>query len=119
MTGVKNRTENSLFCIRGAISNIYNIINNKQTPSSRSLKSLWEEDLSIMLENETWDAVLKRIHSSSVSTRHRLIQFKVVHRIHWSRVQLSRIFPDLDPTCPRCVWSQHACFILLGPVLSY
>ncbi len=88
--------------IGGALSNIYNIINNKQTPSSRSLKSLWEEDLSITLENETWNAVLKRIHSSSVSSRHKLIQFKVVHRIHWSRVQLSRIFPDSDPTCPRC-----------------
>ncbi len=89
-------------CIGGAISNIYNIINNKQTPSSRSLKSLWEEDLSIKLENETWNAVFKRIHSSSVSSRHKLIQFKVVHRIHWSRVQLSRMLPDLDATCPRC-----------------
>ncbi len=49
-----------------------------------------------------WDAVLKRIHSSSVSSRHRLIQCKVLHHIHWSRTQLSRIFPDLDPTCPRC-----------------
>ncbi len=89
-------------CIGGAISNIYNIINNKQTPSSRSLKSLWEEDLSIKLENESWNAVFKRIHSSSVSSRHKLIQFKVVHRIHWSRVQLSRMLPDLDATCPRC-----------------
>jgi len=61
-------------CVRGAISKICSIINDKQTPSSRSLKSLWEEDLSILLEDETWDTILKRIHSSSVSFRHRLIQ---------------------------------------------
>lgn len=90
-------------CIRGAISRIYSTINDNQTPSSRTLKSLWEQDLSILLEDETWHTILKRINFSSVSSRHRLIQFKVVHRIHWSRVQLGKIFPDLDPTCPRCV----------------
>ncbi len=87
---------------------MYNIIN-KQTPSSRSFKSLWEEDLSITLENETCNAVLRRMHSSSVSARHKRIQFKVVHRIHRSRVRLGdRTLPvhGAEPESPlQCFWA--------------
>ncbi len=66
------------------------------------LKALWEEELNLMLEENTWDLILARIHSSSINARHTLIQFKVVHRVHWSRTKLNKIFPDFDPTCLRC-----------------
>ena len=49
-----------------------------------------------------WNCALSRIHSASFSARHSLIQFKVVHRLHWSRAKLGKIFPDIDPICSRC-----------------
>lgn len=42
------------------------------------------------------------IFSSSICLRHAVIQFKIVHRLHWSKTRLSKIKPDLDPTCDRC-----------------
>lgn len=47
-------------------------------------------------------ATLKNVHSSSVCLRHTVTQFKVVHRLHWSKARLARIRPDLDPMCDRC-----------------
>ncbi len=81
---------------------MYTIINTKQSPSMRPLKALWEEELNLMLEENTWDLILARIQSSSINARHTLIQFKVVHRVHWSRTKLNKIFPDFDPTCLCC-----------------
>ena len=45
---------------------------------------------------------LTRIHSSSICSRHDLIQFKVLHRLHFSKAKLVRIFPNVDPLCDRC-----------------
>lgn len=38
-------------------------------------------------------------HSAcSLNARHRLVQFKVLH-IHYSKVKLHNIFPDISPLC--------------------
>jgi hypothetical protein len=66
------------------------------------LKTRWEKDLGEELWDDTWESVLHRVHSSSFSARHSLIQFKVVHHIHWSGDKLWRIFSDFDSTCVRC-----------------
>ena len=34
--------------------------------------------------------------------RHGLIQLKVVLRAHLTKARLAKIFPDTDPSCPRC-----------------
>lgn len=31
-----------------------------------------------------------------------LIQFRIVHRLHMSKVKLSKIYPEVDPICDRC-----------------
>lgn len=49
-----------------------------------------------------WDAALNMINSTSSCARLGLIQFKVLHRIHYSKARLSRIYPDLSDTCDRC-----------------
>ena len=47
-----------------------------------------------------WQYSLERIHTSSL---HRgLIQFKVLHHLHYSRDKLPKLFPTADPGCPRC-----------------
>lgn len=66
------------------------------------VKRLWEEDLAIGISEDVWEFILKNIHSSSICQRHRVIQFKVVHRLHWSKVKLAKIKSDIDPHCDRC-----------------
>lgn len=46
--------------------------------------------------------MLDRIHSSSTCLRHKVIQFKIVHRLHWSKTRLSKVIPTIDLVCDRC-----------------
>lgn len=39
------------------------------------------------LSENTWDSVLWQVYSSSMCARHSLIQFKVVHQAHMSKVK--------------------------------
>ncbi|KAF3840339.1 hypothetical protein F7725_019056, partial [Dissostichus mawsoni] len=51
---------------------------------------------------------MRAVNSSSSCARLSLIQFKVLHRLHYSKAKLSRIYPDrLDDRCDRC--SQAPC----------
>ena len=62
----------------------------------------WDQDLNVELEEEIWERSLRRIHTTSLCLRHCVIQFKVLHRLHFSRDKLSKIYPDVDSTCIRC-----------------
>ena len=84
------------------ISIIYELLNTHTSTSLELLKSKWEADLGEIIHEETWHKIIKGIFSSSICARHAVIQFKVVHRLHWSKVRLSKIRADLDPTCDRC-----------------
>lgn len=44
------------------------------------------------LSEEAWRDSLTHIHTSSLCLRHGLIQFKVLHRLHYSRDKLAKIF---------------------------
>ncbi|KAI2651145.1 Holliday junction resolvase RecU [Labeo rohita] len=66
----------------------------KGSPSMRPLKALWKEELNLTFEENIWDLILYCIHSSSINARHTLVQFKVVHRVHWSRTKLNKIFKN-------------------------
>lgn len=88
--------------VRGMISYIYNKMYALRPVSLNLTKSQWEEDLGENISDEVWDSALHRVHSSSICARHGVIQCKIVHRIHWTRVKLSQFFPDVDPTCERC-----------------
>ena len=42
------------------------------------------------------------VNITSSCVRLNLIQFKVRHRTHYSKVRLAKIYPELDETCDRC-----------------
>ena len=75
---------------------------NLASSSLDNIKRAWEEDLDRPLSEDTWNCVLKQVHSSSICARHSLIQFKVVHRAHISKVKLAQMFPGTNPMCNRC-----------------
>ncbi|KAA0701525.1 LINE-1 reverse transcriptase -like protein [Triplophysa tibetana] len=88
--------------IKGAISRLYNLIYSLQLTPQHKIKFQWEEDLGEEISEELWDAILRRVHSSSICARHGLTQCKIIHRAHLTRVRLSKIYKDVDPMCIRC-----------------
>lgn len=87
---------------KGIISFMYNIILNSAMPSIEKTRCTWEQDLGVPIPASTWEGCLDWIHTSSLCLRHNLIQFKILHRLHFSRERLAHIYPNTDPHCLRC-----------------
>lgn len=67
-----------------------------------NIKRAWEEDLDRPLSEDTWNCILKQVHTSSMCAQHSLIQFKVVHRAHISKVKLAQMIPGTSLICNGC-----------------
>jgi len=65
-------------------------------------KEAWEENLGVELSDDTWDRCLATIHACSINSRHQLIQFKVIYRLHYTKDKLHKIYPSVSPMCDRC-----------------
>ena len=87
---------------KGRLAKVYEYIISINMPSLTIIKQHWEEELGFNISDDIWDAALDRVHSSSICARHSLIQFKVLHRLHYCKTALTRIYPDIDPLCDRC-----------------
>ena len=84
------------------IGKIYGLLNLFNLSTLDYLKHKWEEDLNEQIPDAVWQKIIRRIHTSSICQRHTVVQFKIVHRLHWSKVRLSKIRPELNPICDRC-----------------
>lgn len=91
---------------RHLISKIVHLFDNCITAQTEKIRRAWEEELGIELSESFWDRCLSKIHSCSVNSRHQLIQFKIVHRLHYSKNRLHRIYPSTSPICDRCKMSE-------------
>lgn len=87
---------------RGTISRLYNLINSLTSPPTLSSKVHWEDDLNHKFTDAEWDEVLRKTYTSSICARLNLIQLKLVHRVYWTKVRLSKIKPEVNPICDRC-----------------
>ena len=101
--------ENSLFKLllgppeaKGLISKLVCFFSHKHEQPDIKFKQMWEDDLNISIQDEIWKQALNNIHHCSVNARLQLIQFKVIHRLHYSKVKLHKIFPQTSPLCERC-----------------
>lgn len=70
--------------------------------SLEHLRTAWQDDLGIDIADWQWEEAQERVHSSSLCIRHGLIQFKILHRLHLSKLKLSKRFSSVDPICDRC-----------------
>lgn len=95
------------------LSNLYQILVNLQVTPGDKFKQLWESDLQIQVSQDIWDLVLSKINTSSLCARHSLIQFKIVHRIHYSKTQLAKFYPNISPLCDRCKIAEGTLFHML------
>lgn len=87
---------------RRRVAKIYQMLQDIDPLSWESTRLAWEKDLDITLPEAIWQKSLKRIHTTSLCIRHGLIQFKVVHRLHYSNEKLAKLYPNINPECPRC-----------------
>ncbi len=83
-------------------SRAYNVFLEQSPTSSEAFKQFWEEDLSTDISVETWKSCIDNIHNSSKNARLGLIQFKVVHRLHFCQSRLSKVSPEISSLCPKC-----------------
>lgn len=65
-------------------------------------KNAWEKEMGNVLPNDIWRTALTRINTCSINSLHRLIQFKVIHRYHYSKVKLSKFYESVSPICDKC-----------------
>lgn len=56
----------------------------------------------MVFSDDLWEDILDKVHSSSVCARHGLMQCKILHRTHLTKVRLSRIYQNVDSICDRC-----------------
>lgn len=87
---------------RGIISQIYNHLMTLNAHTLSKTKSSWETELGSELTDEFWEVAVNRIYSSTSCARLGLIQFKVLHRVHFSKARLAEIYPNVDNRCDRC-----------------
>lgn len=72
-----------------------------KSASSDSIREAWSKDLNSEISVELWEEALQQVHRCSINSRHRLIQFKVLHRLHYSKTKLNRIFPSVSSVCDK------------------
>lgn len=64
--------------------------------SDAKLRNAWVEELGTEITDDTWEAILIKIYNSSINVRHRLIQFKIVHRLHYTKSRLHAIYLNVS-----------------------
>ncbi|XP_055516170.1 uncharacterized protein LOC129712047 isoform X1 [Leucoraja erinacea] len=84
------------------ISYLYNSILNIDLPSTEVLREEWERELMIKITKVKWEKYLIYIHKCSINVRHNLIQFKIVHRLYYSKTRLNKFYPNISATCDKC-----------------
>ena len=84
------------------IAHIYNIILDKENPTTETYRQAWEKEIGLSITKENWEESLQQIHRCSLNARHTLIQFKVLYRLHYSKTKLNSIFHNLSSICDKC-----------------
>ena len=84
------------------IAYIYNIILDKENPTTEMYRQAWENEIGLAITKENWEESLQRIHRCSLNARHILIQYKVLYRLHYSKTKLNSIFPNISSICDKC-----------------
>lgn len=57
--------------------------------------------MGLQIDMAMWEESLENIYIYSIDVRHHIIQFKVIHRLHYSKARLHKIDPDVSPFCDR------------------
>ena len=87
---------------KGLISRIMDCIASLNNITLTKIRADWMRELGEDLEEDIWNAALRNVNGSSSCARLCVIQFKILHRVHFSKARLAKIYPNSDPSCDRC-----------------
>ena len=87
---------------KGLISRLTDIITSLKNVTLSKIKTDWEKELGINIEDESWNCALQSINSSIFCAKLGIIQFKVLHRVHLSKARLAKMYSNDDTFCDRC-----------------
>ena len=90
-------------CSEKLISYIYDVLQSISPVNSTLIKTKWEKEMGTEISDTLWEKSLEHTHRCSNNARHCLIQLKILHRLHYSKERLHRIYPELSPICDRCL----------------
>ena len=88
--------------LRKLTSIIYDVIFDFTPTHLDALRATWDQDLGINMTDDQWEEALELVNSSSICARHRVLQCKILHRVHYTNAKLARIYPDRSDACNRC-----------------
>lgn len=74
--------------------------------STGHLRVAWAQDLNSEVSYELWDKAVSLIHTCCINSCYRLIQYKVVHRLHYSKTKLNEMFPGVSSQCEKCSYAE-------------
>lgn len=92
----------SPFNSKRLISRISDCISSLKNTTMAKVRADWENELGEDLEEDTWESALLRVNNSTSCAKLNIIQFKILHRIHYSKARLAKIYPNTDASCDRC-----------------
>lgn len=70
--------------------------------SSDFIREAWSKDLNSEISAELWEEALSRVHCCSLNSCYKLIQYKGLHRLHYSKTELNLTCPSVSPVCDKC-----------------
>ena len=88
--------------VRGFISYTYSGIYQIIGWELLGVKRKWEEDLECNFEEAEWESLCIGSQYFSFNSRHKIIQYSLIHRIYYTPDRLHRIKPQYSEFCPRC-----------------
>lgn len=97
----------------------YMVLQDHDQVNTEPIKMKWEEELGLEISGEIWEGALQFVNKCTLklrvllrvlncikwclafNARHHLIQFKIIHRLHYSKVKLSKNYQDLSSICDK------------------
>ena len=88
---------------KGLISKMYTLLNNQlKDDKMLHLKNKWENDIHHEYTLKEWQALLQTTQTTLTNTKHRLIQFNILHRTYYTPHRLYQFSHETSPKCHRC-----------------
>lgn len=83
------------------LSSLYMSLLSLDSPRLESLWEAWRTDIPT-LEREDWNDCFEDGFGLVISSRNKVIQAKLLHRVYYTPQRLHRRYPLRDPLCNRC-----------------
>lgn len=83
------------------VSQLYKILVTKLSNPLEKARAKWSVDIP-SLDGDAWEEVKANLYSSLISTRDKLVQFRIIHRTYLTPLRLRTMGRNRNANCPKC-----------------